>query len=240
MYTEDQIRDMIMTYRNAAERAVVSLFEQQTDDEQATAATKEHNGRGFNGLDAAFGTSLATQVMADRHFSDKQLAAARKMLQKYIGQLTRIANAKRPEPTESPLNTKIADVTRLWVQAHEASHRVETTGIGWVEMNDLYHDFGEQLVELKDMMQPAKYIEFCRYLGGLVGINASNVNPTHVAATVVADANPPSDDPDWDALACEHPAGAEPAPHMSAAEALNLWAKKSGGRKPYVPVLAAH
>jgi len=48
----------------------------------------EQNGRGFNGVDATFGSSLAQQVLAGRTLTLKQLRAAQQMLKKYTNQLS--------------------------------------------------------------------------------------------------------------------------------------------------------
>jgi len=90
----EDIKSLLDSNDRAVERAMVVLFERQTADEQASNTTSHKNGRGFNGLDANFGSSLARQVMAGRRLSPKQLQYARKMAHKYAGQLLEEAELK--------------------------------------------------------------------------------------------------------------------------------------------------
>ena len=91
--TKDYIRQMVTTNDQWATRAIIALYQCQTDDEQMAEVTKHTNGVGFSGVDAGFLSSLAKQAQA-RPLSEKQLAAAKKLLGKYAGQLLKIAEAK--------------------------------------------------------------------------------------------------------------------------------------------------
>jgi hypothetical protein len=99
MHTTDSIRDLLTRNPKAVYRALVVLFERQTDDEKESEETKHDNGRGFNYRDAKFGSDLAQKcIRPDPRYpsplSVNQLAAARRMLHKYAGQLARIANGQ--------------------------------------------------------------------------------------------------------------------------------------------------
>jgi SNF2 family DNA or RNA helicase len=69
------------------QQALLAMYRRQTLDEQGDHKTTYQNTRGFNGVDAAFGTSLAEQVMKGKGLSDRQYRAAEKMLKKYRKQL---------------------------------------------------------------------------------------------------------------------------------------------------------
>ena len=117
-YTKEDIVRMLTLSNTAVERAVMALYERQTADEQATQATREHNGVGFNGTDAPILTSFAEQLKgigwytnnygvsvrrnAPRRLSEKQLALARRKVLKYAGQLAAIANANTTHVAEAP------------------------------------------------------------------------------------------------------------------------------------------
>ena len=90
--TRDEVKLLLATSALAVERAMVALYHCQTATEQSTARTVEHNGRGFNALDASFGSSLAKQVVGGRKLSPRQIQCGRKMAIKYAGQLTRMTN----------------------------------------------------------------------------------------------------------------------------------------------------
>jgi len=91
-YTREEIREKITTNPQWTERAIVALYKKQTDQEQINGQTIEHNGMGFNGLDAEILTSFALWIGKGRHLTPKQLQVAQKKLSKYATQLTLIAN----------------------------------------------------------------------------------------------------------------------------------------------------
>ncbi|MDR0611055.1 MAG: hypothetical protein LBG58_13165 [Planctomycetaceae bacterium] len=73
--------------------AILTLYKNQTKEEQERKMTVESNRRGYNGCDAAFMSSLAQWLLAGRELSQKQQSAARRVLRKYSGQLAKIANS---------------------------------------------------------------------------------------------------------------------------------------------------
>ena len=92
--TKEHVKHMVATNRNWAERAILALYGYQTDEEKHAGKVKETNRRGFNKYDTPFLTSLAGQLLNGHQLSQKQLAAARRALGKYSGQLVKIAEAK--------------------------------------------------------------------------------------------------------------------------------------------------
>ncbi len=96
-YNKEDIRRMITTNKRWTMRALVVLYQRQTEDEQETLSTKHDNGIGFNGIDAPFLSDLARTVMMNRGLSDKQIKAAQRIIGKYAGQLTEIANRRSKE-----------------------------------------------------------------------------------------------------------------------------------------------
>lgn len=103
-YTKEYIAEKLASNDTWLLRAVVAIYEYQTDSEQAAGVTREDNGVGFNGVDSEILSSFAKQIIRweaavnNRRFntplSVKQLAIARTKMKKYAGQLARIANAK--------------------------------------------------------------------------------------------------------------------------------------------------
>lgn len=91
------VRDRLATDDVWVIRALISIYECQTADEQESKTTSHMNGCGFTGLDAQFGSSLAEQAIKRGTLSEKQMVYARKMMKKYAGQLVRIARAKVPQ-----------------------------------------------------------------------------------------------------------------------------------------------
>ena len=93
IWTEDEIRDLVQTNDTVLYRALKKLYGEQTAGEQATGETVEHNGRGFNGIDSKFLSSVSEFLIARGFLTEKQKATTRRMLKKYTKQLTRLANA---------------------------------------------------------------------------------------------------------------------------------------------------
>jgi hypothetical protein len=92
VWTVDEVKAQMARNDGMVGRALLLLLEKQTEDEQRSELTKYRNGQGFNAKDARFGSSLAKVVQSGKHLSPKQIESARKMLVKYSGQLTKIAN----------------------------------------------------------------------------------------------------------------------------------------------------
>lgn len=92
--TKEFIKEKLLTDQRWLMRGIVAIFEKQTWDEQQAEQTTEHNGVGFNGIDAELMSSFAKQIQKGRTLSTKQLAFAQKKMPKYAGQLLHIAKEK--------------------------------------------------------------------------------------------------------------------------------------------------
>lgn len=93
VWTEDEIKELVQTNDKVLYGALKNLYDCQTADEQATGETREHNGKGFNGLDAKFLSSTAEFLKKTGFLTPKQKVVVRKKLVKYTKQLTKLANA---------------------------------------------------------------------------------------------------------------------------------------------------
>lgn len=67
----------------AVMRAIVVIGNNQTAEEMAQEATLQHNGVGFTGTDARYGTYLYGEIRSGRGLSAKMLEGARHMAKKY-------------------------------------------------------------------------------------------------------------------------------------------------------------
>ena len=92
VWTEAQIAELIQTNDTVLYRALKKLYSEQTADEQDMGETKERNGRGFNGADSRFLSSVSEFLNRNGFLTTKQKSATRRMLVKYTKQLTRLAN----------------------------------------------------------------------------------------------------------------------------------------------------
>lgn len=92
-WNKENMKEILAKYDDQVCKAVVKIYEYQTSDERVYHETKENNGVGFNGADAAIMSSFAEFYMERGYLSSKQLIIARKKIMKYAAQLAKIANA---------------------------------------------------------------------------------------------------------------------------------------------------
>ena len=97
-WNKESIQALLAQNDKAVARAVVAIYNRQTEDEKASAVTVKDNGVGFSGIDARRGTYYAEYVMKTGRLSGRHLELARKMVSKYWRQLAEIANAKEALP----------------------------------------------------------------------------------------------------------------------------------------------
>jgi hypothetical protein len=97
-YTEDFIRHKLSTDERWVRRALVRLYQRQTQDEQSAQQTRNHNRQGFQPADALWFSRLAEFVIKfpNKPLSEKQLKVVWKpwrgnpAITKYAGQILRI------------------------------------------------------------------------------------------------------------------------------------------------------
>ncbi|MDF2534216.1 MAG: hypothetical protein K0R18_373 [Bacillales bacterium] len=94
VWDKDEIKSLLANNVNAVQRAIVSIWKFQTEDEKRIGDTRHHNGVGFNGADAGIMTSFAEQINRGKTLTPKQYTIAAKKIQKYAGQLCKIANGE--------------------------------------------------------------------------------------------------------------------------------------------------
>lgn len=92
VWTQAEIKQLIKTNPEAQKRALLRIYDRQTEVEKRAANTIEHNGVGFNAADAEFMSDLALQLRQHGWLSPKQMAKVAKAMPKYARQITEIAN----------------------------------------------------------------------------------------------------------------------------------------------------
>lgn len=78
-----------------AQRALLRIYEFQTQDEKKTQSTVYHNGVGFTGTDGRILTSLAKQYQKYGRLSEKQMFIVFKKMPKYWQQVIKISNEQK-------------------------------------------------------------------------------------------------------------------------------------------------
>jgi hypothetical protein len=101
-WTVEEIKEGLKTKDKWVYRAILAIFNLQTDQEQDSEATLDHNGIGFNSFDGHLLGSYAKQIQRWNNdksvlrfptpLSKKQTSIARNKIMKYSSQLVKIAN----------------------------------------------------------------------------------------------------------------------------------------------------
>ena len=94
-WTKEEITALLTRSDKAVGRAILAIYKFQTQTEQAIGHTTDHNGVGFNGVDAEILSSFAQFYQRSGFLTPKQLVLGRRKIMKYAGQLAKIANSKQ-------------------------------------------------------------------------------------------------------------------------------------------------
>jgi hypothetical protein len=100
-WNKESVQHLLDTNDVAVLRALIAIFNFQTDYEQDAEVTRERNNVGFSGIDGEILSSFAKQVKKRGSLSEKQMVIARKKMKKYWRQLVEIATANGKNPVVS-------------------------------------------------------------------------------------------------------------------------------------------
>lgn len=95
IWTREAVEEGLQRNDQWVIRALLALYERQTNEEQATATTRYKNHRGFSAADARKLTGFTQFYLRRKFLSPKQMEVARLRLRKYAPQLAAIANEKQ-------------------------------------------------------------------------------------------------------------------------------------------------
>jgi hypothetical protein len=96
-YTIEDFKSKLSNDRGWARRALVVLYSFQTESEQLSQSTHDHNGAGFNSVDAYILSAFAKQLDQRGFLSPKQYDICFHKLPKYAGQLFNYSKAVNNE-----------------------------------------------------------------------------------------------------------------------------------------------
>jgi hypothetical protein len=119
MWTKDRIVKLLNTNDRAVEKAIVAIYDRQTQDEKSTSSTNHTNHRGFRQNHASKGSYYARWVNSGRRLTGHHLANARKIALQYHRQLCEVANAKASETEEQAMQQMEAEGDRAQTRREE-------------------------------------------------------------------------------------------------------------------------
>jgi len=106
MWRKETIQELLEKNDTAVLRAVLAIYDRQTEDEKDIRGTRHLNSVGYSGVDGEIMSSFARQIQKRNSLSPKQMVIARKKMKRYWRQLVEIANENGKNPVESPTVTK--------------------------------------------------------------------------------------------------------------------------------------
>lgn len=117
VWTPEAIRAMLLVDNRAVERALIALFNRQTEDEQVVDETRVLNRVGFSAADAKRLSKSAKWVISGHHIDGWFLKEARRRVLKYSRQLADIANATSTKKVKRVDFSKVVeDPNEQWVR----------------------------------------------------------------------------------------------------------------------------
>lgn len=93
-YTADYIKEKMATDDRWVIRGMLAIYKRQTENEKMIQDTRERNGVGFNGVDGQIMSSIAEFYLNRNYVTPKQMVIVRRKMNKYAGQLAKIANGQ--------------------------------------------------------------------------------------------------------------------------------------------------
>jgi hypothetical protein len=94
MLNKNSIANILRTRDEAVDRAMVVLYQRQTQDERIASDTRHSNQRGFSAAHAKLGSYYARWVLKGRRLTGRHLVRAREIALHYTGQLLEAAQQK--------------------------------------------------------------------------------------------------------------------------------------------------
>jgi len=93
-WTEAEIKANLRKYDKWVEKAIVAIYDLQTEYEKRAHGTNRDNNVGFNKVDAGFLSDLAESYREYGGLTEAQIDAGRDAIMKYAGQLKMLANGE--------------------------------------------------------------------------------------------------------------------------------------------------
>ncbi len=94
IWKKEDIKDLLIKRDDAVIKGMLRIYDLQTADEQESETATHLNGVGFSGAHAEIMCSMSKFYQKRNFLSPKQMTYARRIMLRYAGQLTKIANGK--------------------------------------------------------------------------------------------------------------------------------------------------
>lgn len=92
VWNKEEIINLIEKYDWVLYNSLIALYKCQTEEEKINGNTSEHNGIGFNAVDAPYLCAMFKSLNKYGHLTNGQKEKTRKIILKYSKQITMLAN----------------------------------------------------------------------------------------------------------------------------------------------------
>lgn len=92
---EEFLKEKLSSNKNWALRALIKIYENQTNEEQNVGHTIVNNGIGFSGVDSDILSSFSEQYLRKGFLSNKQMEILFKNIKKYWRQVLEISDQEK-------------------------------------------------------------------------------------------------------------------------------------------------
>jgi hypothetical protein len=89
------VRNQLKNNEQWAKKALLKIYDLQTEDEQNLGTTKHYNNVGFSGAHAEIMSSFAEQLLNKGWLSPKQMRIVHKIISKYTRQIIQISDKEK-------------------------------------------------------------------------------------------------------------------------------------------------
>lgn len=90
VWTKESLQELVSKNDTALYRALLRIYDKQTETEKAVKETHDWNEVGFSGVDGRIMTSIADFYVKRKYMTIKQKAIVRTKMKKYCGQLLKL------------------------------------------------------------------------------------------------------------------------------------------------------
>ena len=113
MKIEKYLKEQLSTDSELAKTALLTIYNNQSVDEQFSQTTTHKNNIGFNAMDANFASSLAKQLIERGTLSEKQMGYVFKIVPKYWKQLANFIGLSSKDDVEKFKNQKNEEAEKI-------------------------------------------------------------------------------------------------------------------------------
>jgi len=100
VWTKELLKELFLKNDEAIVRAMLRIYDKQTEDEKISEYTRDDNGVGFSGVHGEIMTKFSKFYQERKYLSFKQMVVIKKIMPKYAGQLLKLMANENPSANQ--------------------------------------------------------------------------------------------------------------------------------------------